>query len=96
MNNDKSSPHLSIVAKLSEGYVILCSNGRDEYSFLAKTLGISIECPHCGATQSSVDLAQEYFLGKDAATRSPIGVVTQSHHVPARARSVEHTQNGAR
>jgi hypothetical protein len=46
---------------LSEGYVILCRLKGDEYSFLTKTLGISVECPHCGATRHGVELAQEYF-----------------------------------
>jgi hypothetical protein len=80
MKNDQSSTHLSIAGKLPEGYVILCSG--DEYSFLAKTLGPSVECPHCGATRRGVELAQEYFLGRGIATRSPIGIVTRSHHMP--------------
>jgi hypothetical protein len=75
------SPALSIVGKLPGGYVILCRTGDDEYSFLAKTLGISVECPHCGATRHSVELAQEYFLGKDRATRSSIGMMTRSYHM---------------
>jgi hypothetical protein len=91
MKNNQSSPRLSIAGKLSEGYVILCSADHDEYSFLAKTLGISVECPHCGAIRSSVELAQEWFLGKDLGTRAPIGIVAQSHHAPARAQPADPT-----
>jgi hypothetical protein len=84
---------LSIAGKLLEGYVILCSSDGDEYSFLAKILGISVECPHCGATRSSVELAQEYFLGKDVAIRAHIGIVAQSHHVPARVQPADPTSS---
>jgi hypothetical protein len=82
MKNDHSSARLSIAGKLSEGYVILCRNGGDEYSFLTKTLGPSVECPHCGATRHGVELAQEYFLGRGIATGSRVGIVTRSHHMP--------------
>jgi hypothetical protein len=88
MLNDQSSARLSIVGKLPGGYVILCRSGGDEYSFLARTLGLSVECPHCGATRYGVELAQEYFLGKDIASRSPIGIITRSHHVPPTSETV--------
>jgi hypothetical protein len=55
--------HLSVVGRLPDGYVILCQLNGDEYSFLAKALGISVECPHCGATRCGADLAQEYYSG---------------------------------
>jgi hypothetical protein len=60
---------LSVAGKLLGGYVILCRTNGDEYSFLAKTLGISVECPHCGATRWGADLAQEYCLGRARAAR---------------------------
>jgi hypothetical protein len=56
---------LSVAGKLPGGYVILCRTSGAEYNFLAKTLGISVECPHCGATRGGADLAQEYFLGRE-------------------------------
>jgi hypothetical protein len=61
MRNGQSPGRLSIAGKLPEGYVILCHSSGEEYSFLAKTLGISVECPHCGTTRHGVELAQEYF-----------------------------------
>jgi hypothetical protein len=84
MKNNQLSARLSIAGKLSEGYVILCCSSGDEYSFLAKTLGISVECPHCGATRHGVELAQEYFLGRGIGTRSPLGIATRSHHMAPR------------
>jgi hypothetical protein len=84
MKSNKAPAHLSVVGKLPEGYVVLCELDGEEYSFLAKTLGISVECPHCGATRHGVELAQEYFLGKDMATRSSIGIMTRSHHMAPR------------
>ena len=59
MNN-----HLSIEGKLPEGYVILCSGRGGEYSFLVRNLGLSVECPHCGATAHSTELAMHYYLSK--------------------------------
>jgi hypothetical protein len=44
MRNGQSPGRLSIAGKLPEGYVILCHSSGEEYSFLAKTLGISVEC----------------------------------------------------
>jgi hypothetical protein len=84
MKSNKASARLSVVGKLPEGYVILCRLNGDEYSFLTKTLGISVECPHCGATRHGVELAQEYFLGNGIATRSSLGMMTRSHHMAPR------------
>jgi hypothetical protein len=81
MKNNQARAHLSLVGKLPEGYIILCEFDGEEYSFLAKTLRTSVECPHCGAIRYSAELAQEYFLGKNMATRSPIGIMTRSHHL---------------
>jgi hypothetical protein len=56
MKSNKASAHLSVVGKLPEGHVILCRLNGDEYSFLIKTLGISVEChiaaPHGMASNS--------------------------------------------
>jgi hypothetical protein len=79
MKSNKASARLSVVGKLPEGYVILCRLNGDEYSFLTRTLGISVECPHCGATRHGVELAQEYFLGNDIATRSSLDDALASH-----------------
>jgi hypothetical protein len=83
MKKDKEAAHLAVVGKLPEGYVILCELDGDEHSFLAKNLGVSVECPHCGATRCSAELAQEYFLGRSAARGSPTGVMARSHHTVA-------------
>jgi hypothetical protein len=70
---------LSVIGKLPEGYIILCELGGEEHSFLARTLGISVECPHCGTTRCSADLAQEYFVGRRGGSGSTIGAITRSH-----------------
>jgi len=68
MNEDRSDTRLSVVGRLPEGYVILCSQNGDEYSFLVKSLGISVECPHCGATRCGPELAAENYIDADAAS----------------------------
>ena len=75
--------HLAIEGKLPEGYVIVCSRSGDEYSFLVRNLGLSVECPHCGTTVGSVDLAQEYYLEKadkpDALSlRAPLAAINHA------------------
>ena len=51
---------MRIDAKLSEGYVILCSNKQEEHVFIVSTLGPAVECPKCGHTALSGDLATEF------------------------------------
>jgi hypothetical protein len=64
MKHGRTSAQLSVAGKLPEGYVILCRLDGDEYSFLVKSLGISVECPHCGATRCGAELAQEYHTAR--------------------------------
>ena len=66
MNEDRIDTQLSVVGRLPEGYVILCSQNGDEYSFLVKSLGISVECPHCGATRCGPELAAENYIEAEA------------------------------
>jgi len=61
MNDDRTDARLTVVGRLPEGYVILCNQNGDEYSFLVKSLGISVECPHCGATRCGPELAAENY-----------------------------------
>jgi len=61
MNEDRTDARLTVVGRLPEGYVVLCSQNGDEYSFLVKSLGISVECPHCGATRCGPELAAENY-----------------------------------
>jgi hypothetical protein len=62
MNEDRIDNRLAVIGRLPEGYIILCSQAGDEYSFLVKSLGISVECPHCGATRCGPELAAENYL----------------------------------
>jgi hypothetical protein len=85
MKSNKAPARLSVVGKLPEGYIVLCELDGGEHSFLAKSLGISVECPHCGTTRCGAELAQEYFLGRSAAASgSPFGIMAQAHHIGAR------------
>jgi hypothetical protein len=61
MKDDRIDARLTVVGRLPEGYVILCSQNGDEYSFLVKSLGISVECPHCGTTRCGPELAMESY-----------------------------------
>jgi hypothetical protein len=51
---------MQIDAKITEGYVILCHNKADEHVFIVRTLGPAVECPKCGSTALSGDLATDY------------------------------------
>ena len=62
MIEDRTDTRLSVVGRLPEGYIILCRQAGDEYRFLVKSLGISVECPHCGATRCGPELAAENYL----------------------------------
>jgi hypothetical protein len=61
-NEERTEARLSIVGRLPEGYIVLCRQDGEEYSFLVKALGISVECPHCGATRCGPELAAESYL----------------------------------
>jgi hypothetical protein len=75
MRKDGATTRLTVVGKLPEGYIILCELEGDEHSFLARSLSVSVECPHCGATRCSAGLAQEYFLDRIAVKSFAIGVM---------------------
>jgi len=77
--------HLSIEGKLPEGYVIVCSRREDEFSFLVRNLGLSVECPHCGTTVGSTDLALQYYLGKpEKPDAFPLNAITPAaNHAPS-------------
>jgi hypothetical protein len=47
--------------RLPEGYVVICTNGADQHSFLVRRLGPSVECPICGRTALSADLLQDFY-----------------------------------
>jgi len=55
---------MSIEGRLPQGYVVLCSGNGSEYTFLQRTLGLSVECPHCGATSEGATLALQFYLSK--------------------------------
>ena len=51
---------MEIDAKLAEGYVILCNSKAEEHVFIVRNLGPAVECPKCGSTALSSDLATDY------------------------------------
>lgn len=57
--------------RLPEGYVVLCTDGAEHHSFLARQLGPSVECPECGRTALSADLLQAYYERHNAAGPTP-------------------------
>jgi len=48
-----------IESRLSEGHKIRCAKG---HVFVVRALGPSVECPQCGETALSTDLATAFFL----------------------------------
>lgn len=55
---------MEIDAKISEGYVILCRARAEEHTFVVRTLGPAVECPKCGNTALSGDLATDFMRRK--------------------------------
>lgn len=51
---------MQIDDKIAEGYVILCNSKADEHVFIVRTLGPAVECPKCGSTALSGDLATDF------------------------------------
>lgn len=51
---------MQIDAKITEGYVILCNRKTEEHVFIVRTLGPAVECPKCGSTALSGDLATDF------------------------------------
>ncbi|MEQ8968162.1 MAG: hypothetical protein RID91_20260 [Azospirillaceae bacterium] len=49
---------MKIEAKVSKGHLIRCDCGE---SFLVRSLGIGVECPKCGATALSTELASVFY-----------------------------------
>jgi len=72
MHEDRTDARLTVVGRLPEGYIVLCSENGEEYSFLVKSLGISVECPHCGATRCGPDLAAESYPAAANGHRAPM------------------------
>jgi hypothetical protein len=61
--------------RLSEGFIVVCSGGSGEHSFVLRGLGPSIECPLCGRTALSSQLVDAYYerLGRIAANGATLG-----------------------
>ena len=48
-----------IESRLSQGHKIRCAHG---HVFIVRSLGPSVECPKCGETALSTDLATAFYL----------------------------------
>lgn len=57
---------MTIDGKIAEGYVLLCD--RCDESFLARRLGPSVECPHCGNTELPGEMMTEFLSRRASAT----------------------------
>ncbi len=51
---------MQIDAKIAEGYVILYNSKAEEHVFIVRALGPAVECPKCGSTALSGDLATDF------------------------------------
>jgi hypothetical protein len=74
MSEHQTETGLAVIGRLPEGYIVLCKQNGDEYSFLVKTLGISVECPHCGATRCGPELAAESYFETTTMDDAAFGV----------------------
>ena len=62
---------MHIDAKLANGYVILCDRTGEDHVFIVRNLGPSVECPKCGSTALSGDLATEFVRHRRDQAQSP-------------------------
>ena len=60
-----------IDGKLPQGDVVICSHDHPTHSFLVRRLGLSVECPGCGCTALSTDLAAAFLAPPPAAIPLP-------------------------
>jgi hypothetical protein len=51
---------MEIDGKLPQGYIVICWRDHAPRSFLVRRLGPSVECPECGGTALSTELAGAY------------------------------------
>jgi len=54
-----------IDARLPNGYLIVCDRAAEDHVFIVRNLGPSVECPKCGDTALSGDLAAAFVGGRD-------------------------------
>lgn len=64
---------MQIQKKIAQGHLLRCEHG---HSFVVKRLGLSVECPKCGETALSTELATAFRLGLIAQTAA--GAVKES------------------
>lgn len=51
------------------GYVVGCvCDDEDVHEFRVKNLGVSVECPNCGATAIGTELLTEYHFNRGSQT----------------------------
>jgi hypothetical protein len=53
-----------IDGRLPQGYVVICNHDHHSHSFLVKQLGPSVECPKCGRTALSTELATAFVANR--------------------------------
>jgi hypothetical protein len=56
-----------IDGRLPQGYVVICNADNHSHSFLVKQLGPSVECPKCGRTALSTELATAFVESRQEA-----------------------------
>jgi len=56
-----------IDGRLPQGYVVICNADHHSHTFLVKQLGPSAECPKCGPTAMSTELATAFVESRQEA-----------------------------
>ena len=56
-----------IDGRLPQGYVVISNAEHHSHSFLVKQLGPSVECPKCGRTELSTELATAFIASRKEA-----------------------------
>src|SRR5262245_21954888 len=95
MRDNKAAASLTVVGKLPQGYIILCGHHGDDYAFLVRSLGISVECPYCGATRCGPEMAQEYHAGPRGAGEHGTVIALPQRTIPPRQANLSTTAEAA-
>ena len=66
---------MRIEKKLAQGHLIRCECDR---VFIVRTLGPSVECPHCGLTALSTELASAFHQRREAARQEAVKAAAEA------------------
>ena len=65
-----ANPPMYLDDRSGDGYIVVCTGGGTEHSFLLRRLGLSVGRPICGELALSVDLVAAFYRRRAGAGRT--------------------------